>query len=150
MKAQRTYRLEQATSKDIPALVQLMGDAVPDCAPQTVWDIPWNWSSYRVIRDPEGEIIAAGSMQEVDSQNVELRGIVVKSSQRGSGIATYLLKQLMEHVQEQQQTPMCITGKPGFFEQLGFQYAPHLRKAEWARERPDRRPSQRIPMFFAR
>lgn len=141
-----SWQMEPARQDDVPALIELMGSVVPDCAPQTVWELPWNWHNYRVLRHKQGDIIAAGSLQDVDEQRVELRGIVVRSTWRGSGIASKLLQMLLRQAQEDGKTPFCITGKPDFFARFGFAHNDAVRRRDWPRERPDRAPGQRLTM----
>ncbi|TNE46631.1 MAG: N-acetyltransferase [Deltaproteobacteria bacterium] len=147
MQKANEFRLECARHDDVPQLVRLMGSVVPDCAPHTVWELPWNWVNYHVIRDENNDIIAAGSLQDTEEGDVELRGIVVKPEWRGSGIATSLLEQLVRHAKSLNKRLVCITGKPDFFERFGFQQATYLWQHAWQRHRPDRKPSQRVAML---
>ena len=50
--------------------------AVPDCAPQTVWELPWTWHCYSVVRargrDGEERIVAALKQGIIDAEQAEV------------------------------------------------------------------------------
>ena len=115
----------RASAADLPALVELLA-AVPGCLPETVWQLPWTWPSYRVIRCGDA-IVASGSLQELAGGLGEIRGLVVHPDHQARGHASTLVKALLGDAERRGLTPVCVTRKPGFFKRHGFQETP----TEW-------------------
>ena len=121
----QNYPLRRARAADLPALVALL-TAVPGCLPETVWQLPWTWPSYLLIRSADA-IVASGSLQEVVGGLGEIRGLVVHPDHQAQGHASTLVKALLQDAAQRDLTPVCVTRKPGFFERHGFQETP----AQW-------------------
>ena len=68
--------IRPARLEDLPALVDLLADAVPDCLPETVWQLPWTWAAYLVAED-DGDLVGAASLQRTDPRAplAEIRGL---------------------------------------------------------------------------
>lgn len=109
-----------ARHADLRGLVELLGASVPDCIPQTVWELPWTWHHYRVVRTPEGRIVGAGSLQPLPRRRAEVRGLTVARGWRGHGIARTLLHDLIERAERQGLEVVCVTRSPDFFARFGF------------------------------
>lgn len=123
MKQQATpsnLELGWARRDDLPALVALIGDAVPGCSPDTVWQLPWSWRSYLVLRTSSGRIVAAGSLQRIDSRRAEIRGLVVREEWHGHGLASRLVRRLLKEGDILEAQVVCVTRNPSFFRKLGF------------------------------
>ena len=86
--------LRSAERADLNDLVALLGAAVPQCLPETVWQLPWAWSTYVVVRDGD-RLVAAGSLQRVDERRAEIRGLVVAPSHQGNGLASAVVEELL-------------------------------------------------------
>lgn len=112
--------IEDATAEDVRPLMRLMSAAVPDCSAQTVWAVPWSWSSYRVIRGPFDEPIACAALDDVDPDLAEIRGVVVDKHFRGQGLATLVVRDAVDDAVRRGRTPVCITRHPSLFRRLGF------------------------------
>jgi len=121
------FVIESARADDQSTLVRLLSSAVPDCSPQTVWDVPWLWPRYRVARDRSGSVIAAGTLQELEGNRVEIRGLAVDEDWRGKGVAGALVEDLLDIADEQGKEAVCVTRKPSFFERFGF----HMTFPSW-------------------
>lgn len=116
-----SFSVEAARFDDIGALVELLGASVPHVSPDTVWHVPWTWQHYRLVRDAQGQIIGAGSLQPLQDGRAEIRGVVVDRSWRSTRIATMIIESLVGWAQERGIDAVCVTRKPGFFRQFGFQ-----------------------------
>ncbi len=112
-----------ARDGDLPALIELMGEVVPDCLPETVWQLPWAWRNYVVAQTPDG-LAAAGSLQAVDGKLAEIRGLVVHPDHRGQGYASRIVDELVRRAEGRGLTTVCVTRKPGFFAKHGFTERP--------------------------
>jgi len=115
-----TASIRRAQLEDLSDLVALLGEAVPDCLPETVWQLPWTWHDYVVARTPSGKLVAAASLQTVDDRRAEIRGLTVAESHRGQGLATELVRTLMRIAERRDLETLCVTRKPDFFARLGF------------------------------
>ncbi len=115
-----TFAVEAARYDDVQALVRLLGDNVPHVSAETVWQVPWNWHHYRVIRAPSGDLIGAGSLQPLACGRLEIRGLVVHRDWRKSQLATSLMKSLLLEARRRGIDIVCITRRPSFFRRFGF------------------------------
>ncbi len=113
--------IENARPRDIGSLIQLIGASVPHVAPSTVWEIPWTWSYYQVLRDSTNCIIAAGALVPLGIRCAEIRGLAVSESSRGSGIATAIVEHLLSRAERSGLETVCVTRRPDFFRKLGFE-----------------------------
>lgn len=118
------YTARRARHHELSELVEVLGGAVPDCLPETVWQLPWSWPHYILVRDERGEIVATGSLQPVDARRAEIRGLYVAPSARGKGVAKVLVRLLQGDARRQGREVVCVTKKPGFFRRLGFHATP--------------------------
>lgn len=109
-----------ATLRDVRALVELLGGSVPAVAAETVWEVPWTWQHYWIVRDASGDIVCAGSLRPLDDRRAEIRGLVVAPRARGTGIATVLVDHLLERADALGLEAVCVTRKPSFFRRFGF------------------------------
>jgi len=116
--------LRPARADDLDQLVELLAGVVPSCLPETVWQLPWTWSSYLVAEDSDGHLVAAGSAQPVDVGRVEIRGLVVHPDQRGHGLARRVVEALVQRARGDGRPVVCVTKKPQFFARLGFRETP--------------------------
>jgi len=122
MESKDHFVVSDALRSDLPELKQLLADTVPECAPQTVWELPDHWSSYRVIRAGSGQVIAAASLQDLPGLHAEIRGLVVDPAWRGKGLANILVEDLLERARSRGREVVCATRKPSFFKRHGFRY----------------------------
>lgn len=113
-----------ARAGDLPDLVDLLSDAVPGCLPETVWQLPWTWASYSLVHDAAGELVAAGSLQVVDEARVEIRGLTVREDHRGLGLASRVVRELLDRAALDGRSVVCVTKKPEFFARFGFRACP--------------------------
>ncbi len=113
--------LDRARYEDRSELLALLSSAIPSCSPETVWQLPWNWTSYLVLRDANDGIIAAGSLQEVAGDRVELRGIVVAPHRRSEGLASRIIDALIRRAERLEKDLLCVTKSPSFFTRFGFE-----------------------------
>lgn len=118
------YSVRRARHADLDAMVAFLGAAVPDCLPETVWQLPWRWPHYVLLRDERGELAATGSLQPVDDLRTEIRGLFVAASQRGRGLASIVVRILEGDARRQGREVVCVTKKPEFFRKLGFRATP--------------------------
>lgn len=118
------FSIRRAGLDDLSDLVSLLGAAVPDCLPETVWQLPWTWHDYVVARDASGDLVAAGSLQSVDPRRAEIRGLTVAEGHRGRGLASAVIRTLMQIAERRSQDILCVTGKPEFFARFGFHATP--------------------------
>jgi N-acetylglutamate synthase-like GNAT family acetyltransferase len=118
----KTFVVDDARRNDLPDLQRLLSDTVPECSPQTVWDLPFNWTEYRVIRDDDGSVIAASSLQTLSEDRAEIRGLVVDPEWHGRGLANILIEDLLDQARSEGREVVCVTRKPSFFQRYGFQY----------------------------
>jgi len=114
------FTIETAIADDHPPLIELLAETVPDCAPETVWELPWSWTKYRVVKDSSGQVIGAAMLRCIDDHRTEIRGLAVASNWRGCGIAGALVEDALEIAAEMGKEVVCVTRKPTFFEQYGF------------------------------
>jgi len=112
--------LEVARYEDQSALLALLAEAIPSCSPETVWQLPWTWPTYLVLRHPDDGIIAAGALQQVRDDRLELRGIVVHPNHRGTGLASRIVAALVRRAERFEKDLLCVTKSPAFFERFGF------------------------------
>ncbi len=119
---------EPALPADTERLRDLLDSAVPDCHPLTAAKIDRDWSTYRVIRDGTGVVIAAGALQPLDEDRAEIRGLVVAPEARGRGLAGTLVRELIEAAQSLDLCTVCVTRRPEFFRRFGFE----LSDQEWS------------------
>jgi len=126
MTRSETLLIRPARLDDLPQLVELLDGAVPDCLPETVWQLPWTWTAYQVAETEEGDVVAAGSLQRVDPRSplAEIRGLIVAESHRGQGLASRVVRALLDEAERRGLTPVCVTKKPAFFARLGFDETP--------------------------
>lgn len=121
----REIVVERVHAREVPELLSLLDAAVPDCAPETVWQLPYNWFRYFVAkRAGDGKLLAAGSLQPIDERRCEIRGLVVASDSRGCGLATTIVRHLVEEAEDRGLQTLCVTRKPAFFRRLGFHDTP--------------------------
>lgn len=137
-------RLERARFGHVPQIVALLASAVPDCSPQTVWDIPWSWPDYWVVSSG-GQVVAAAALRSLDDERCELRGLAVDPRSRGRGLARLLVHRLRDLARERGHDMLCVTRSPEFFRRLGFlpthPFWLDLEPARWPRDgRIDRVP----------
>jgi len=142
------FEISRARLEDVPELVRLLGASVPDCSPQTVWELPWMWHHYHVARSADGEIVGAASIQPAGRARAEVRGLTVAPSWRGRGVARALLGRLIERAERSGADLVCMTRSPELFLKFGFlETAPHWtdprRRPCGPAEKPD---SPRIAM----
>lgn len=116
-------RIRSAEREDLPELIALISTVVPDCLPETVWQLPWHWQDYVVAEGPKG-LEAAGSLQPVDGGTAEIRGICVHPEHRGRGLASSVVEELVHRAERRGLRAVCVTRKPAFFERLGFRETP--------------------------
>lgn len=115
----------EAERHDVQGLVSLLASQVPHVSVNTVWQTPWNWSDYYVIRDSDGRVIASGSLQLHKEGKAEIRGIAVHDDYRGRGLATLIIKKLI-HVGTQNGFDInCVTRCPQYFARFGFKETVH-------------------------
>lgn len=119
---QNEFFVEDAKESDLPDLKRLLASTVPECSPQTVWDLPFHWSSYRVVRNDEGRVIASGSLQVLSGERAEIRGLVVDPDWRGKGLANLLVEDLLAIARTIGHETVCVTRSPSFFERFGFRH----------------------------
>jgi N-acetylglutamate synthase-like GNAT family acetyltransferase len=113
--------IESARRDDVRALIEMLARATPDCAPETVWALPWAWTQFFVVREPDsGTIAAASGLFNIDMRQAEIRGLVVHPDYRGRGLASRLVRHLSSCAARRNRTVVCVTRKPMFFAQLGF------------------------------
>lgn len=144
----KTYSMEPARFGHVPQLVNLLASTVPDCSPQTVWDIPWSWPDYWVICAKE-RVIATGALRYIDEGRCELRGLAVHADFRGRGLARLMVRHLQEVAEEREHEMLCVTRSPEFFRRLGFSPThPFWLDLEPARWPLDGHPG-RVPMSAA-
>lgn len=117
-----SFEVEDATEADLIDLQRILSHTVPECSPQTVWELPSRWSDYRVVRDDDGVVIAAASLQLVSDSRAEIRGLVVDRTWRGRGLANLLVEDLLERARRSGREVVCVTRKPSFFARFGFEY----------------------------
>lgn len=111
---------EPAAFADVRALIELLGESVPAVSPGTVWEIPWTWQHYRVVRDSFGSLAGAGSLRPLDERRAEIRGLVAAPEWRGAGVASALMDSLLQWARERELDVVCVTRKPEFFRRFGF------------------------------
>ena len=111
--------VEPARHTDLNGLVSLLASSTPDCASQTVWDLPWQWPNYRVVRKHDN-VVAAASLTPVADQRSEIRGLAVDPRFRGKGLARQLVSSLVDAAAERGHETVCVTTSPDFFGRLGF------------------------------
>lgn len=140
---------ERARQEDLEQLKELLSEAVPDCAPQTVWELPWSWQHYHVIRDVRGNIVATGALLPRRDGKMELRGITVHPRFRGFGLAAGMISHLIERARKSGCALICITSKDELFARFGFQQVPSMSCFEWHRMRPERPSTGRVVMALA-
>ena len=140
------FSIRRARLDDLSDLVSLLGAAVPDCLPETVWQLPWTWHDYVVARDERGTLVAAGSLQRVDRRRAEIRGLTVAEGQRGRGLASPVIRTLMRIADRRGLDIVCVTRKPEFFARFGF----HATPPDWLqverRLSPVKAPERRVAM----
>lgn len=129
------FQLRPAEPGDVRQLIDLLANAVPGCSPQTVWSVPWTWSTYSILTDSDGTPIAAGALSDVDGSTVELRGLVVSSQHRGQGLAASVVAHLLDRARAAGKRMVCVTKCPRFFAKLGFQHT----APRWLDLEPQRR-----------
>ncbi|MCA9669222.1 MAG: GNAT family N-acetyltransferase [Myxococcales bacterium] len=116
--------ISRARAGDLAQLKALLGGAVPDCAPQTVWELPWTWQCYSVVRargrDGTERIVACGALRELDEELCELRGVYVAPAFRGRGLAAALIEHLLARAAHGVRRVVCVTRKPELFARHGF------------------------------
>lgn len=115
------FPVEPATLDDVGDLQMLLAHAVPACAPETVWELPFQWKTFRVIRNDEGKVIAAGSIRDLEGERAEIRGLAVHPEFRGRGLADKVVERLLDESRARNRNMVCVTRKPSFFERFGFQ-----------------------------
>lgn len=137
--------VERVLAGEVPELLSLLDAAVPDCAPETVWQLPYNWFRYRVAkRVGDRKLLAAGSLQPIDASRSEIRGLVVSRESRGRGLATTIVRHLVDEAEERGLETVCMTRKPALFRRLGFHdtppfwLPPHRRSSADTRDQPPR------------
>ncbi len=112
-------------ASEVASLSALLEGAVPECAPLTVWQLPYEWSRYVAAkRRDDGRLLGAASLQPLDGRRTELRGLVIAPDARGSGIATRLVRHLLAQADARGVEVVCVTRRPSFFRRLGFRDAP--------------------------
>lgn len=116
----RSAPIEDASEHDTRELIELLTSSLPDSSPHTVWDLPWTWSNYRVIRDEDDRIVAAAALVELDAHRVEIRGLTVTREARGQRLASRLMIDALSRADDLGRETVCMTRKPGFFERFGF------------------------------
>jgi N-acetylglutamate synthase-like GNAT family acetyltransferase len=117
--------IERVRVQEVPQLLTLIDAAVPECSPETVWQLPHNWSRYFVAkRRGSSKLLAAGSLQPIDGHGLEIRGLVVARDSRSQGLATLIVRRLLEEANLRRARTMCVTRKPAFFRRLGFHETP--------------------------
>lgn len=144
------FSIRRAQLADLSDLVSLLGAAVPDCLPETVWQLPWTWHDYVLVRDANGTLVAAGSLQSVDRRRAEIRGLTVAEGYRGRGLASQVIRTLMRIAEGRGLDTLCVTRKPSFFAQFGF----HATPPDWLqaerRLSPVASRERRVAMFAPR
>ena len=121
------YRVQQATEEDMRGLIELLASKVPNVSVNTVWQVPWDWQHYHVVRDVEGNVIGSGALMPDDMQRSEIRGIAVHDDHRGMGLASRIIKSLIEKGLMQGRDVHCVTRCPDYFARFGFKETVH----EW-------------------
>lgn len=113
--------IEDAVAADAPDLMRLLESCKPDTSSQTIWDLPWTWSEYRIVRDEAGRPIAAGALSELDTYRFEIRGLAVAHNARGRGLASALVADLLDRADRGSVETVCMTRRPSFFRRFGFE-----------------------------
>ena len=114
------FTIESAVANDHAALVGLLAKTVPDCSPETVWELPWSWTTYRVAKDQSNQLVGAVALRCIDDYSTEVRGLAVASGWRGCGVASVLVEDALELAAQMEKEVVCVTRKPMFFERFGF------------------------------
>ena len=114
------FTIESAVADDHAALKRLLAKTVPECSPETVWELPWSWTTYRVAKDLSGELVGAVALRCIDDFSTEVRGLAVAANWRGCGVAGALVEDALELAAKMEKEVVCVTRKPAFFEQFGF------------------------------
>ncbi len=142
----KAYSIRRAGPGDVRPLIDLLGNAVPHCSTQTVWSVPWTWQAYSVLC-VDDRLVAAGSLSEVGTGDVELRGLVVAPDHQGLGLAASIVRHLMTRATASGRRLVCITKSPEFFAKFGFRRtAPTWLEPQRRLGRGDRAPTQRVAM----
>lgn len=141
---QKPIETSWARPSDVSALVALLGASVPDCTPQTVWELPWTWHHYRVVRTAGGAIAGAASSRPIAKGRAEIRGLTVAPTWRNHGIARALVRDLIEDAERNDMDVVCVTRSPDLFAKFGFHETPptwldHHRRSTWTSEPSERR-----------
>lgn len=118
--ADEAVRIVSAEPRDLDDLMALLSSMVPHSSPQTVWELPWAWPGYRVVRDRDDRVVASAALTDLDEQRLEVRGVAVHPDARGRGLATRLLRHLLSDPEAAGREVVCITRRPGFFARFGF------------------------------
>lgn len=111
----------RARPSDVEDLVALLGASVPDCTPQTVWELPWTWHHYRLVRSDDGDLVGAASLRPISKGRAEIRGLTVATSWRNRGIARALIQDLIREADRLDLDVVCVTRTPDLFVRFGFQ-----------------------------
>lgn len=128
-------QIEPARVTDLSRLVALLAASTPDCASQTVWDLPWQWPNYRVVREAE-VVVASGALTPLGDGRSEIRGLAVAPEFRGRGLARRLVDDLVDGAVNRGHEAVCVTRNPEFFGRLGFTRVHPF----WLELQPARRP----------
>lgn len=112
---------EAARPSDIERLRELLESAVPDCHPDTARRIDDAWSTFRVIRDEHGVVIAAGALRPLGEDRAEIRGLVVAPEARSRGHAGTIVRALIDAAESLDLRTVCVTRRPEFFRRFGFE-----------------------------
>lgn len=111
--------LEPARAEHQEALISLLASVIPDCAVQTVWDVPWRWPDYWIVRS-DTAVVGTGALYPIDEHRCELRGLAVDAAFRGQGIARCIVHHLLGVARAKGLDMLCVTRRPDFFESLDF------------------------------
>ena len=106
--------------QDISAILGILAEYPEGCVPMTSEEVYSHLDTFRVIRDQRGRVVATISMQFIDNETLELRGVAVAKAMRGCGLAGKLVEASLAEISECNLTVVCATKEPGFFARFGF------------------------------
>lgn len=117
---QRFSNVMRPGPQDIAAILGILSEYPEGCIPMTSEEVHSHLDTFRVIRDQRGRVVATISMQFLDRDTVELRGVAVARSMRGCGLAGKLVQTSLAEISDCHLTVVCATKEPGFFARFGF------------------------------
>lgn len=116
-------QLIPAKRHHVRQIQRLQFDSIPNCAPETVVEVPRCYRRYRVICTANDRVVAAGATLPLGHGRWEIRGLITDPHWRGLGLASRLVEGLLAQHQPGAAI-FAVTRHPAFFRRLGFGVLP--------------------------